>query len=98
MLPDHQPLGSGGIIVGTGTGTGPKQTAAARVGEGRVGEGRVGEGKGAKTGDEGGGQKGVGAGAAGDEKKALSGAAAKAGEVVFGVVAAVVLGGVLMVL
>lgn len=93
MLPDHQPLGSGGIIVGTGTGTGPKQTAAARVGEGRVGEG-----KGAKTGDEGGGQKGVGAGAAGDEKKALSGAAAKAGEVVFGVVAAVVLGGVLMVL
>lgn len=88
MLPDHKPVGSGDIILGTGTGA--KQTAAARVGEGRVGEG-----KGAKTGEEGGGQKGVGAA---EEKKALSGAAAKAGEVVFGVVAAVVLGGVLMVL
>lgn len=61
----------------------------------------MGEGKGAKTGEEGGGQRGVGGAA--EEKKTLSGPAAKAGEVVFGVVAfgvvaAVVLGRVLMVL
>lgn len=88
-MPDHKPVGSGDIILGTGTGA--RQTAAARVGEGRVGEGKE-----AKTGEEGGGQRGVGGAA--EEKKTLSGAAAKAGEVVFGVVAAVVLGGVLMVL
>ncbi|KAK0751120.1 hypothetical protein B0T18DRAFT_456473 [Schizothecium vesticola] len=86
VLPDHKPVGSADIIVGTGTGSRPTAT-------------RVGGGPGGKAGEDGGGggqQKGVGE--AGEEMKAVSGAAAKAGEVVFGVVAAVVLGGVLMML